>query len=279
MGGGNVMFTLDLLLIHAATGKKRIFSLEWNTLAWKWRCKGKETSKIKRKCVSTTHILSILKLSKFFLEYKKKIQKYLCLTTLQLFWLQLLGNLSVKSFQRLWYFPSWATEHHKGYGTNVIVLPLSPLVQHSMEHWFFWPWREQYGKEGEVDILIICHKWLGASELYPLSRQCLRVTRILGKRAPVCHKSGYPKGYESFMLFISCMLRRKCSHPTWDPQVPLLSIYFCLIPFKLCTHLARFIIRVLAMPVPLFSIPFYTNVPITLFKRPGHIFKTYNPNK
>ena len=122
-------------------------------------------------------------------------------------------------------------------------LPLSPLVQHSMEHWSFWPWREHYEKEGEVNILIIWHKWLGALELYPLSRQCLRVIRILGKRAPVCHKSGYPKGYESFMLFISCMVRRKCSHPTWDPQVPLLSIYFCLIPFKLCTHVARFILE------------------------------------
>lgn len=74
-----------------------------------------------------------------FWNTKRKYKNTLCLTTLQLFWLQLLGNLSVKSFQRLWYFPSWATEHHKGYGTNVMVLPLSPLVQHSMEHWFFWP--------------------------------------------------------------------------------------------------------------------------------------------
>ena len=156
---------------------------------------------------------------------KRKYKNTLCLTTLQLFWLQLLGNVSVKSFQRLWYFSSWATECHKGYGTNMIFLPLS-LVQHSMEHWSFWPWRKHYGKEGEVDILITWHKWQGASELYPLSRQCLIVTRILGKGAPVCHKSGYPKGYENLMLFTSCMLRRKCSHPTWDPQVPSFFLFF-----------------------------------------------------
>lgn len=205
--------------------------------------RGKKPQKLRE---SVCQPLISCRLSNFpnsFWNTKRKYKNTLCLTTLWLFWLQLLGNLSVKSFQRLWYFSSWATEHHKGYGTNVNFLPLSPLVQHSMEHWSFWPWREHYEKEGEVNILIIWHKWLGALELYPLSRQCLRVIRILGKRAPVCHKSGYPKGYESFMLFISCMVRRKCSHPTWDPQVPLLSIYFCLIPFKLCTHVARFILE------------------------------------
>ena len=74
---------------------------------------------------------------------KRKHKNPLCLTTLQLFWLQLLGNVSVKSFQRLWYFSSWATECHKGYGTNMIFLPLSPLVQNSMEH-------GPFGLEGNI---------------------------------------------------------------------------------------------------------------------------------
>ena len=116
--------------------------------------------------MSTTPIFLILKLSKFLWFTIPTLVILSCLTTLQLLWLQFLGNLSVRKrkIPKSLALFSWAIESPEGHKTSTWTPP-HPLPTH------IWSLTFSLGLSSPMTcwVLFALRKavWAGESRIYP----------------------------------------------------------------------------------------------------------------
>lgn len=150
--------------------------------------------------------------------------------THQLFWLQFLGNLFVRTEVPTSLAFSLGQQNSRDSKVPVGILSWK---ENTLMCWAFWPWRKHYKEEEWVHGSPDVNDHPAALELHPLSWSYSKWKHTVEKgHKAVCHILGHSKDGRLYAFYFVPTKKKKQPFCLETTGCPILSLYFILCPLN-----------------------------------------------